>query len=201
MTTTTAITTPAYARNKAGFPIVSCGRCAGTGHMPYSYAGGVCFKCIGTGYVLPKSKAGELAAEWNRIISAAREVDTTVRVDPQTGEITCQLKPGDQVRNICGMSAEEAKLVPWMTVERIEEGNDITGWGATGTVESGTWQLTSMSLDATIVYTDGSTRHAGILMSRKVDPALFELRDAMAAQARALHERALTARARKAAKA
>jgi hypothetical protein len=191
------IPTPTYTRDKAGFPLVECGRCRNTGRMPYSYAGGVCFGCTGTGWVPPKGKAGDLRAEWIRIAKRAATVDTAVRVDTADGRIICDLRPGDQVRNTYGLAPADAKLVPWKTVERVDIGDLNGGCTLLGSAENGTQRCTSLTLAAMITFTDGTTRHAGALLDRKVDPAIYEQRDALAAQARKLHERTLTNRARR----
>ncbi len=193
MTTTEATPAADYPRDANGFPLETCGRCGGCGQYSFNALDGTrCYGCGGTGKRHPAGVVAKLAGEWRVIIRAAREVNTAAYRDVATGEVTCDLRAGDQV-------AHQGRGQEWRTVAGVEITDTVVGGCRMGVDANGEMILRTQTLETWITFADGTRERGGYLLRRRPDvEALRPVRDDLAARARTAYEALLARRARRA---
>jgi hypothetical protein len=105
---TEPVTISADTKLSAILESVTCGRCGGSGRMPYSVANGVCFKCGGSGRCY--TKRGAAARAFYR--SLARTQVTA-------------LMPGDKILSQGFTAGSFTQPSRWVTVERVSDNAQI----------------------------------------------------------------------------
>jgi hypothetical protein len=104
-----AMKTSAF-RNPETYP---CSRCGGSGTMPYAVAGGVCFKCAGTGRQRSKPRASKprpprVLTEAERAEGAQRTFTTYWRAyEPRVRENLASNFAGEHAEDLSGYLARE----------------------------------------------------------------------------------------------
>ncbi len=192
-----------YLTNRDGFPLELCPRCGGTGNLPHhrNVFGGQCFGCRGKKYAYPRGKAAALAVEYYE--ARTRALRTTLgaylKVDPAycgaditisaplpapaatIGTITTKAQPGDKIE----VDGE------WRTIAAIDVTERIVGIANIG-------RAVTVTLETIVTFTDGTTtRGYNVLVNRASSPALAELRDRLAGEARTAYEKKLARAAKK----
>lgn len=183
-----------YKTDRDGFPIETCGRCAGTGTYPSSAWNGVCLGCNGAGIGWPAGKVQQLAATWHTERHAMANVTPSVRYSwTEAGERTQGdgLAVGDQIR----LDDE-----PWRTVAAIRPTAAIVGQTFIGAEPGPVWLL-GVTLETVVTFDDGSTVTShGEQWRRRIDQDKAKARRAeLVAQAVKAYERLLKTRTTRAA--
>lgn len=115
MTAKTARPTIGY--TAAGFPLVTCTRCGGTGHYSYNAIDGSrCYGCSGEGKVIRPGAAAKAAAAYAEALRGEKEATIT----GTTGRRA--LAVGDKVNG--RLAYRNAKGDKWATVKSIEIHDD-----------------------------------------------------------------------------
>lgn len=159
--------------DKYGFPIDTCGRCAGSGMYPSSAWNGVCLGCSGARYTYPTPKVAALANEWQTRLRLAVTCVPAARRDASTGEVVSGVQPGDRIRD--DMPGAQWRTVASVTVHPGRVVGSLTAGGV----------LVSETLAVTVAFEDGSTAEvgSGIQWRRQAPEGLDAERVALVAQA------------------
>jgi hypothetical protein len=135
---------------------VTCGRCGGSGRMPYSVMNGVCFKCGGTGSVY--TKRGAAARGFYRSLA---------RTAPEA------LVPGDKFVSEGFTAGTFTQPSRWVTVESVQDNAQVAA-------DAGSYSEALRACGSAAIITDAdkalaaAERGATLLARKPGEYAAFE---------------------------